>query len=53
MEIRTLFKNSSHNFTDMVPMSVGYRRLYYDVDGDRGEFDGSLHGALLGFGFKF
>lgn len=42
-----------YNFTDRFSVSAGYRRLYYDVEEGRSEFDGSLHGALVGLGVKF
>ncbi len=42
-----------YQFTDNLALRVGYRRMYYDVKGDRGEFDGVIHGAMLGLGLKF
>lgn len=39
--------------TDAVVARVGYRRLYYDVKGDRGEFDAAFHGFILGLGVTF
>jgi hypothetical protein len=32
---------------------IGYRRLYYDIKGDRGEFEGALHGVIVGLGLTF
>lgn len=32
---------------------VGYRRLYYDINGDRTGFQGSFHGFILGLGAQF
>lgn len=40
-------------FTDNLALRVGYRRLYYDIKGDRGEFDGSFNGPLIGLGMRF
>jgi hypothetical protein len=37
--------------SDMLVAQVGYRQLYYDIEGDRGEFDGSFHGFVAGLGF--
>jgi hypothetical protein len=31
---------------------IGYRRLYYDVEGDKGEFDGSFDGMTVGAGLN-
>jgi len=42
-----------YNFTPRFSVSVGYRRLYYKVTGDKLEFDGAVHGALVGFGMEF
>jgi hypothetical protein len=43
-----------YNFTETLAMRVGYRRLYYDTEGDRGNsFDGALHGFFLGIGGMF
>ncbi len=40
--------------TDVVVARLGYRKLYYDVDGDRdNNFDGSFSGALAGVGLEF
>jgi hypothetical protein len=39
--------------TDHLLARIGYRRLYYDVDGDRGSFDGAFHGFIIGLGGKF
>lgn len=42
------------DFTDSLAMRVGYRRLYYDFEGDRGNsFDGSFHGFFIGLGWTF
>jgi len=27
--------------------------LYYDIKGDRGEFEGALHGVIVGLGLTF
>lgn len=33
---------------------IGYRRVYYDIDGDNDSaFDGALHGFIIGLGGKF
>ena len=40
-------------FTDTWAGRIGYRRLVYDVKGDRVEFDGSFHGFILGVGATF
>lgn len=37
-------------FTDLIIGRLGYRRLYYDVSGDAAEFDGVLHGFMVGVG---
>lgn len=42
-----------YKFTDYLVGRFGYRRLYYDIKGDRGEFDGVLHGFLIGMGITF
>ena len=42
-----------YKFTDNLVGRIGYRRLYYDIEGDRGEFDGVLHGVILGVGWTF
>lgn len=42
-----------YQFTDNIALRFGYRRLYYDIEGSRGKFDGVLHGAFLGLGVKF
>lgn len=39
--------------TDTMVARVGYRRLYYDVNGDRSGFQGSFHGFILGLGAQF
>jgi opacity protein-like surface antigen len=40
--------------TENLAARIGYRRLYYDVEGDRGNtFDASFHGLVLGLGFLF
>jgi hypothetical protein len=37
--------------TDNIAARVGYRRVFYDFEGDRGNrFDGSFHGFILGVG---
>ncbi|MEZ4598363.1 MAG: outer membrane beta-barrel protein [Syntrophotaleaceae bacterium] len=42
------------NFADNWGALIGYRRLYYDVEGDRGNsFDGAFHGFMLGLGGGF
>jgi hypothetical protein len=35
-----------YKFTDFMVGRIGYRRLYFDIKGDRGEFDGVLHGVI-------
>ena len=41
-------------FNDTWAGRIGYRRLYYDVEGSRGNsFDGSFHGLILGLGGTF
>jgi hypothetical protein len=43
-----------YNFTDTWALRLGYRRLYYDTKGNRGNsFDGSFHGFFVGFGGTF
>jgi hypothetical protein len=42
-----------YKFTDYIAGRIGYRRLYYDIKGDRGEFDGALHGLIVGLGVTF
>jgi hypothetical protein len=43
-----------YSFNETWAARVGYRRLYYDVEGDRGiSFDGALHGFILGIGAVF
>jgi opacity protein-like surface antigen len=40
--------------TDHLAARIGYRRLYYDREGDRGNtFDATFHGVTLGLGFLF
>jgi hypothetical protein len=42
------------NFTETWAMRIGYRRLYYDSEGSRGNsFDGAFHGFFIGFGGMF
>ncbi|HMO51888.1 MAG TPA: hypothetical protein PKE26_10945 [Kiritimatiellia bacterium] len=40
-------------FTDLIIGRLGYRRLYYDVSGDKASFDGTLHGFMVGVGVTF
>jgi hypothetical protein len=40
-------------FTDNIVARLGYRRLYYDVSGERADFDGSFHGLIAGLGVTF
>jgi len=43
-----------YDFTDTWAMRIGYRRLYYDTEGSRGNsFDGAFHGFFIGFGGTF
>jgi hypothetical protein len=42
-----------YNFTPHIALSVGYRQLYYDIEGDNTKFDGKLHGALIGLSVKY
>lgn len=42
-----------YKFTDYLVGRFGYRRLYYDIKGDRGKFDGAIHGFLIGLGITF
>jgi hypothetical protein len=42
-----------YKFTDYMVGRIGYRRMYYDIKGDRGEFDGVLHGVIVGLGLTF
>jgi hypothetical protein len=39
--------------TEILVARAGYRKLYYDVSGDRASFDGSFQGLIAGFGFAF
>lgn len=39
--------------TDTMVARVGYRRLYYDINGDKVGFQGSLHGLIVGLGAQF
>lgn len=49
-----LMPQFQYDFTDALAMRVGYRRLYYDFEGDRGNsFDGALHGFFIGLGLTF
>ena len=38
------------NITENVAARLGYRRLYYNYNGDRVNFDGSFHGFMVGLG---
>jgi len=40
-------------FTDLIIGRFGYRLLYYDASGDNAEFDGTLHGFMIGLGVTF
>jgi hypothetical protein len=40
-------------FTESVSGRLGYRYLYYDIDGDNIDFEGSFNGFVLGVGFIF
>ena len=42
-----------YQITDHIAGRLGYRRLYYDIDGDRVDFDGTFHGILIGIGGTF
>lgn len=37
--------------TDTMVARVGYRKLFYDISGNRAEFDGTFEGFILGLGF--
>jgi len=39
--------------TDHLIARVGYRRLFYNAENSRGEFDGSFHGFIAGLGGSF
>jgi hypothetical protein len=42
-----------YRFTENLAARVGYRRLYYDIDNGGQEFDGALHGLILGLKITF
>jgi len=43
----------AYKITDWLVGRIGYRHLYNDIEGDSGEFDGVLHGVILGVGWAF
>lgn len=49
-----LWPQLQFNATENLAARIGYRRLHYDVEGDRGNtFDAAFHGVTLGLGFLF
>lgn len=49
-----LWPQVQYKVTDTWAARVGYRRLFYDIEGDAGnEFDATFHGFILGFGGMF
>jgi hypothetical protein len=42
-----------YQFTDHVSGRIGYRRLVYDYEGDKADFDGAFHGLIVGLGVTF
>jgi hypothetical protein len=42
-----------YQFAENIAGRIGYRRLYYDVEGDNMAFEGSFHGFILGLGVTF
>lgn len=46
--------NLRYQFSDTMALGLGYRRLHYDYEGDRGNtFDAAFHGLLIGLSFTF
>lgn len=39
-----------YQFTDTMAGRIGYRRLFYETEGDRAKFDGSFQGVIAGLG---
>jgi len=46
--------NVQYQFSDNMGLRVGYRRLHYDIEGDRGnEFDAAFQGLIVGVSLLF